>query len=135
MVSTRNTSRSNTNPTRMPDPPGDADSRPPGPAEAIQANTDEVEALRLVKPALDRGDRTTHQTNATPPRRTSDSGRPQRSSTRGTTRLWYTPKYRSRGGIQSSQMTQPTTSPRRGRKPGGYTEDAVRAWSHIALHR
>ena len=52
MVSTRNTSRSNANPTRMPDPPGDADSRPPGPAEAIQANTDEVEALRLVNQRL-----------------------------------------------------------------------------------
>ena len=32
----------------MRDPLGDADSRPPGPAEAIQANTNEVEALRLV---------------------------------------------------------------------------------------
>ena len=52
MVSTRNTSRSNTNPVRMPDPPEDADSRPPGPAEAIQANTDEVEALRLVNQRL-----------------------------------------------------------------------------------
>ena len=52
MVSTRNTSRSNANPTRMPDPPEDADSRPPRPAEAIQANTDEVEALRLVNQRL-----------------------------------------------------------------------------------
>ena len=52
MVSTRNTSRSNANPTRMLDPPGGADSRPPGPAEAIQANTDEVEALRLVNQRL-----------------------------------------------------------------------------------
>ena len=52
MVSTRNTSRSNANPTRMPDPPGDADSRPPAPAEAIQANTNEVEALRLVNQRL-----------------------------------------------------------------------------------
>ena len=52
MVSTRNTSRSNANPARMPDPPGDADSRPPGPAEAIQANTNEVEALRLVNQRL-----------------------------------------------------------------------------------
>ena len=52
MVSTRNTSRSNANPTRMLDPPGDADNRPPGPAEAIQANTDEVEALRLVNQRL-----------------------------------------------------------------------------------
>ena len=52
MVSTRNTSRSNANPTRMPDPPGDANSRPPGPAKAIQANTNEVEALRLVNQRL-----------------------------------------------------------------------------------
>ena len=52
MVSTRNTSRSNANPPRMPDPPGDADSRPPGPVEAIQANTNEVEALRLVNQRL-----------------------------------------------------------------------------------
>ena len=50
MVSTRNTSRSNA--PRMPDPPGDADSRPPGPAEAMQANTSEVEALRLVNQRL-----------------------------------------------------------------------------------
>ena len=52
MVSTRNTSRSNANPPRMPDPPGGADSRPPGPAEAVQANTNEVEALRLVNQRL-----------------------------------------------------------------------------------
>ena len=52
MVSTRNTSRSNANPTRMPDPPVDVDSRPPRPAEAIQANTDEVEAHRLVNQRL-----------------------------------------------------------------------------------
>ena len=52
MVSTRNTSRSNANPIRMPDPPGDADSRSPRPAEAIQANTNEVEALRLVNQRL-----------------------------------------------------------------------------------
>ena len=50
MVSTRNTSRNNA--LRMPDPAGDADSRPPGPAEAIQANTNEVEALRLVNQRL-----------------------------------------------------------------------------------
>ena len=52
MVSTRNTSRSNANPTRMPDPPGDADSRPPAPAEVIHANTNEEEALRLVNQRL-----------------------------------------------------------------------------------
>ena len=52
MVSTRNTSRSNANPTRMQDPLGDADSRLPGTVEAIQANTNEVEALRLVNQRL-----------------------------------------------------------------------------------
>ena len=46
MVLTRNTSRSNANPLRMQDQPGDMDSRPPGGAlETVQANTDEVEAF------------------------------------------------------------------------------------------
>ena len=52
MVSTRNISRSNVNTPRMQDPPGDADSRPPGTVEAMQANTNEVEALRLVNQRL-----------------------------------------------------------------------------------
>ena len=52
MVSTQNTSRSNANPPRMQDPPGDADSRPPGTVEAMQANTNEMEALRLVNQRL-----------------------------------------------------------------------------------
>ena len=52
MVSTRNTSRSNANPRRMQDQPGNADSRPPGTLEAMQANTDEVEALRLTNQRL-----------------------------------------------------------------------------------
>ena len=52
MVSTRNTSRSNTNPPRMQDPPGDMGSRPPGTVEAMQANTNEVEALHLVNQCL-----------------------------------------------------------------------------------
>ena len=52
MVSTRNTSRSNANPPRMQDPPGDAGSRPPRTVEAMQANTNEVEALRLVNQRL-----------------------------------------------------------------------------------
>ena len=52
MVSTRNTRRSNTNPPRMQDPPGDMNSRPPGTVETIQANTNEVEALRLVNQRL-----------------------------------------------------------------------------------
>ena len=52
MVSTRNTSKSNTNPPRMQDPPGDMGSRPSGTVEAMQANTNEVEALRLVNQRL-----------------------------------------------------------------------------------
>ena len=50
MVSTRNTSRSHA--PRMRDQPGDADSRPLGPVEATQANTNEVEALHLVNQRL-----------------------------------------------------------------------------------
>ena len=50
MVSTRNTSRSHA--PRMQDQPGDAESRPPGPVEATQANTNELEALRLVNQRL-----------------------------------------------------------------------------------
>ena len=52
MVSTRNTSRSNVNPPRMQDQPGDVDSRPPGVLETMQANMDEVEALRLTNQRL-----------------------------------------------------------------------------------
>ena len=53
MVSTRNTSRSHANPSRMQDQPGGVDSRPPGGAlEAMQANTNEVEALRLTNQRL-----------------------------------------------------------------------------------
>ena len=52
MVSTRNTSKSNANPPRMQDPPGDANNRPPSALEAMQANTNEVEALRLTNQRL-----------------------------------------------------------------------------------
>ena len=52
MVSTRNTSKSNANPPRMQDPPGVADNRPPDTLEAMQANTNEVEALRLIDQRL-----------------------------------------------------------------------------------
>ena len=52
MVSTRNTSRSNANPPRMQDQSGNADSRPPGVLETMQANTNEVEALRLTNQRL-----------------------------------------------------------------------------------
>ena len=53
MVSTRNTSRSLANPSRMQDQPSGVDSRPPGGAlEIVQANTDELEALRLTNQCL-----------------------------------------------------------------------------------
>ena len=52
MVSTWNTSRSNVNPPKMQDPPSDMDSRPPGVLEAMQANTNEVEALCLTNQCL-----------------------------------------------------------------------------------
>ena len=52
MVSTRNTSTSNTNPPRMRDQPSNADSRPPGTLEAMQANAKEMEALRLTNQCL-----------------------------------------------------------------------------------
>ena len=46
MVSTRNISRSNANPLRMQDQPGNVDNRPPeGALETVRANTNEVEAL------------------------------------------------------------------------------------------
>ena len=53
MVSTRNTSRSNANPSRMQDQPGDVDNRPPGgKLETVRANTEEMEALRLTNQRL-----------------------------------------------------------------------------------
>ena len=52
MVSTRNTSRSNAIPPRMQDQPGDADNRPPDTIETMQANTNEVEVLRLINQRL-----------------------------------------------------------------------------------
>ena len=52
MVSTRNTSKSNANRPRMQDQSGDVESRPPTTLETIQANTDEVEALRLTNQRL-----------------------------------------------------------------------------------
>ena len=52
MVSTRNIRRSNANPPRMQNQPSNADSRPPGALEIMQANTDEVEALRLTNQRL-----------------------------------------------------------------------------------
>ena len=52
MVSTRNTSKSNANPPRMQDPPGEADNRLPDTLEAMQSNTNEVEALRLINQRL-----------------------------------------------------------------------------------
>ena len=52
MVSTWNTSSSNTNPPRMLDPPDDMGSIPPGTVEAMQANTNEVEVLHYVNQRL-----------------------------------------------------------------------------------
>ena len=52
MVSTRNTSRSNANPPKMQDQPGNADNRPLGTLETMKANTDEVEVLRLTNQRL-----------------------------------------------------------------------------------
>ena len=52
MVSTRNTIRSNANPQKMQDQPGDVDSRPPSMLEAMQANTDKVKVLRLTNQRL-----------------------------------------------------------------------------------
>ena len=52
MVSTRNTGRSNANLPRVQDQPGNADSRPPGALETMQANTNEVESLRLTNQRL-----------------------------------------------------------------------------------
>ena len=53
MVSTWNTSRSHANPSRMQYQPGGVDSRPLGGAlETVQANMDEVEALRLTNQRL-----------------------------------------------------------------------------------
>ena len=53
MVSTRNTSRSLANLSRMQDQPGGVDSQPPeGTLETMQANTDDLEALRLTNQLL-----------------------------------------------------------------------------------
>ena len=53
MVSTRNTSRSHANPSRMQDQQGNVDSRPPaGALETIHDNTNEMEALRLTNQRL-----------------------------------------------------------------------------------
>ena len=52
MVSTRNTRRSNANLPRMQDPPDDVNNRPPITLGAMQANTNEVEALRLINQRL-----------------------------------------------------------------------------------
>ena len=52
MISTWNTSRSNANPPRMQDPPDDVNNMPPDTLGAMQANTNEVEALCLVNQRL-----------------------------------------------------------------------------------
>ena len=68
------------------------------------------------QPTLDRGARAAYQTNTASARVASDLGRSQYPSTRGATRSWYPPRYRNKGGIQSSQGAWPTISPCRGRK-------------------
>ena len=123
MVSTRNTSRSHA--PRMRDQPGDADSRPPGPVEATQANTNELEALRLVNQRLieeleqltrqmqhPRETRQTQGDHSIPPhegRYDHSAPPPPPPPLRG----------RSRGGIQLSQGARPTISPCGGRERGG----------------
>ena len=53
MVSPQNTSKSNANPLRMQDQLGDVDNRPPGGMlETVQANTYEVESLRVTNQHL-----------------------------------------------------------------------------------
>ena len=52
MVLAQNTSRSNANPPRMQDQPGNADSRPPGALETMQTNTNKMEALCLTNQCL-----------------------------------------------------------------------------------
>ena len=52
MVSTRNTSRSNANPPRMQDQPGEVVNKPPVALETMQVNKEEVEALRLTNQRL-----------------------------------------------------------------------------------
>ena len=78
MVSTWNTRKSNANPPRMQDQPGDLDRRPPGGAfETVQANTDEVEALRVTNQHLLKElEQLTRQINA--PRR---HDRPEKTKT------------------------------------------------------
>ena len=53
MVSTQNTSRSNANPPRMEEQPGDVDSRPAGGAlKTVRANTNKVKELRVTNQHL-----------------------------------------------------------------------------------
>ena len=52
MVSTRNTSRSNANLPRMQDPADDINNRPPDTLGVMQANTNKVEALRVINQRL-----------------------------------------------------------------------------------
>ena len=121
MVSTRNTSRSNA--PRMRDPPGDADSRPPGPVEAMQANTNEVKALRLVNQRLiEELEQLTRQMQHPRETRQTQEGHnipPPPPPPRRTIQSWYSPRCRSRGGVQSSQGAWTTISPCGGRKRSG----------------
>ena len=121
MVSTRNTSRNHA--PRMQDQLGDADSRPPGPVEATQANTNEVEALRLVNQRLieeleqltrqiqhPREARQTQGDHSSPPHEGLYDLSPPPPPP---------PWGRCRGGIQSSPGARPTISPWGGRERSG----------------
>ena len=122
MVSTRNTSRSNANPPRMQDPPGDADNRHPGIVEAMQANTNEVEALRLINQRLIEElkqltrQMSIHGRHDRPRKVITFSPPPPPPPPRRTTQSQYSSRCRSRGRVQSSQGAWATISPQGGRK-------------------
>ena len=113
MVSTRNTSR-------MQDPPVDADSRPPGIVEAMQANTNEVEALCLVNQRLIKElEQLTRQMQHPRETRQTQEGHnmpPPHPPPRKTTQSRHSPRCRSISGVQSSQRAWTTISPHGGKK-------------------
>ena len=107
----------------MQDPPGDADSRPPGTVEAMQATTNEVEALRLVNQRLiEELEQLTRQMQHPRETRQTQEGRnippppPPPPPPRRTTQSRISPRCRSRSRVQSSQRAWTTISPRGGRK-------------------
>ena len=118
MVSTRNTSGSNVNPPRMQYPSGDANSRPPGTVEAMQANTNEVEALRLVNQRLieELEQLTRQMQHPRETRQTQEGHNIPPPPPRRTTRSRNSPRCRSRSRVQPSQRAWTTISPCEGRK-------------------